>query len=296
MTNAFAPQTPIEQASMAIVWVHSGSIVRTGFFVSDDGYLVTHRDYMKSETVEIEIETDPKKLEEKKQNLRMAKRWLSNQEAKLQTTKEQLEQLQREAENETDPTLREQKQKDYEDAQSAFIRRQRFLVKKRSVYIDLEKEILASEAAMGGNDATAEEVNTYSIELKDGSIYRARVVATSVRYNLALLRVENCKSPFIEMLERSDTRPGMSVTVVADPRKLMAQNKHGAILGWAEEYVRTSASITHAESGGPLLADDGKWIGVAFYETNFPYQQGARVGYALVADEVMKEFGAFINQ
>ena len=295
MINAYDPQTPIDQAAIAVVAIHTGSKYRTGFFITDNGYLITHRDSLKSETVKSNVEMDPNKIEENRRTLKQAKRWLANQEANLKTAEEQLQQLKFQAENETEPVLREQKQQDYEKTRFDVARKKGFLVKKRNQYMRLEQNVEASRNAMAGGDTEAEYEETIRVELKGFSSYPARLVATSMRYNLALLKIDNCKSPIIEMLERDAVQKGMPVTVIGNPHKHEITRHTGTVVNFAGDFIKSSAFSSSYDSGGPLLTEDGRWIGVVFHRAPIGDRGDLQSGYALSADALMKEFEVYIN-
>lgn len=118
------------------------------------------------------------------------------------------------------------------------------------------------------------------------AIYRIQNSATSnsvvmgrdVVADVALLRVPVANAPALTYANsRTAVSPGDSVTIIGYPlgfdvqsvcRGVIRDNKgspdtfYSKIGGGFMESVLTDCSIYSGNSGGPLLADDGKWIGI----------------------------------
>ena len=120
-----------------------------------------------------------------------------------------------------------------------------------------------------------ENARSIMIALDDDRRLEARVVAWDERYDLAILRIEGLApgrpilQPFTDPIE-----VGMPVAVLghpyADLSRLMPQLR--GLLNWSltqgivgavsESWIQTDSAVNPGNSGGPLLAHDGRLLGV----------------------------------
>jgi S1-C subfamily serine protease len=113
-----------------------------------------------------------------------------------------------------------------------------------------------------------------AIELHDGRIFEARVIASSTRGDVALLRVEHPPPDLVPArLGDSDSlMTGDEVAVIGAPYGLAASLSVGYVSGRLRpgqtvsgvplEFIQTDARISQGNSGGPLLNRRGEVVGV----------------------------------
>lgn len=109
------------------------------------------------------------------------------------------------------------------------------------------------------------------VTLADGRVLPARVVGTDRKINLALLKIEGKKFPYLKLGRSRDIKVGSWAIAIGNPFGLTASPSWGIIsgrnrsgLGIApyEDMLQITAPINPGDSGGPLLDSRGEVIGI----------------------------------
>jgi serine protease Do len=134
-------------------------------------------------------------------------------------------------------------------------------------------------------DATQVEVVTL-----DGSRYKAKVVGTDKKTDLAVLRLEGNGAagfPHLSLGDSSETQVGDWVLAVGSPFGLQATVTAGIISAKArqigagpyDDFLQTDAAINPGNSGGPLVNMRGEVIGI----NTAIVRGGSGIGFAIPA-------------
>jgi S1-C subfamily serine protease len=133
--------------------------------------------------------------------------------------------------------------------------------------IDADGHILTNNHVVRG---TAE----LSVTLADKKRYRARILGTDPRNDLALIKIEaGRKLPFLKLGNSNDIQVGQKVLAIGNPFGLNGTLTTGVIssLGRTlepeqgralEDMIQTDCAINPGNSGGPLLDSDGSVVGI----------------------------------
>ena len=120
------------------------------------------------------------------------------------------------------------------------------------------------------NNHVVDHAKTVQVTTDDGAIYKAKVVGTDSKTDLALIKVESDKSfPFVKFADR-DPRVGDWVVAVGNPFGLGGTVTAGIVSargrdigsGPYDDYIQIDAPINKGNSGGPAFNMDGNVIGV----------------------------------
>ncbi len=128
--------------------------------------------------------------------------------------------------------------------------------------------------------------DTIRVVLADRREFDAKVVTTDARYDLALLHIDvgGEKFPFLEMRDSDSIEVGDVVLAIGNPFGLTQTVTSGIISALARSaggindsnfFIQTDAAINPGNSGGPLVALDGRLIGI---NTAIYSQSGGSVG------------------
>ncbi|MBN2014662.1 MAG: trypsin-like peptidase domain-containing protein [Candidatus Altiarchaeota archaeon] len=132
------------------------------------------------------------------------------------------------------------------------------------------------------------------VELYNGRKYRASVVAeSSTKIDLALLRIQGSDLglSFLEFEDVSNIKTGDKVYAIGNPlgqdlTKFTVTN--GIISGFREEksvyYIQTDAALNPGNSGGPLINNNGKVVGIV----NMGYIYAEGLSFAIRSDIVQQ--------
>ncbi len=154
------------------------------------------------------------------------------------------------------------------------------------------------------NYHVVEDVDDIRVTLSNGETTSAELVATRVRNDLALIKVNVAESlPTIPRGTSSDLMVGESVIAIGNAFGYVHTSTQGIIsalhrdvpVNESQEYhdlIQISAGINPGNSGGPLLNIDGEMIGV-----NVAVRVGAQqIAFAIPIDQVVEIVTEMIEQ
>jgi len=120
------------------------------------------------------------------------------------------------------------------------------------------------------NNHVVDHAKTVQVTTDDGATYKAKVVGTDAKTDLALIKVDADKSfPFVKFADR-DPRVGDWVVAVGNPFGLGGTVTAGIVSargrdigsGPYDDYIQIDAPINKGNSGGPAFNMEGNVIGV----------------------------------
>jgi serine protease Do len=109
------------------------------------------------------------------------------------------------------------------------------------------------------------------VTLKDGSKYKAKVLGTDERMDLAAIKIDaGHPLPFVKWADSSKAKVGDPVVAIGNPFGLSQTVTSGVISaedrnignGPFDSYLQVDASINRGNSGGPLFDANGDVVGV----------------------------------
>lgn len=165
--------------------------------------------------------------------------------------------------------------------------------------------IIDPEGYIVTNNHVIEGADEINVRLADNSLYKATVIGTDDKTDLALLKVEPERPlPALDWGNSDRLRVGDWVVAIGNPFGLGGTVTAGIVSarqrdinsGPYDDFIQTDASINRGNSGGPLFNLDGEVIGV---NTAIFSQTGGSVGigFAIPASlarnvtESLRQFG-----
>src|SRR5436190_16053787 len=112
------------------------------------------------------------------------------------------------------------------------------------------------------------------VKLKDGREFKAKVVGTDEKTDIAVLKIDATNLPVAQFANSDEVRVGQFAFAIGAPFKLDYTFTYGVISGKGRskliatggysisDYLQTDASINPGNSGGPLCDIDGKVVGM----------------------------------
>jgi S1-C subfamily serine protease len=148
-----------------------------------------------------------------------------------------------------------------------------------------------------------EEDRDHTAIMNDRSEFPIGVIATSDKYDLALILViTSRKTPYLITRDTLAMRPGERVFAVGSSVGLQSTVTDGVFTGLREKMsmgdrvIQFSAPINPGNSGGPLIDEEGRVIGVISWK--ILSKSGVSVtglGFAVPSGYLVEEFGAYMN-
>ena len=123
------------------------------------------------------------------------------------------------------------------------------------------------------NNHVVSKAKKIKVKLSDGSVYKAKVVGTDPKTDVALIKIKvgDKKVPVVELGDSDRIKVGQFVIAIGNPYGLnwtvthgiiSAKGRHGLGLNPIENFIQTDAAINPGNSGGPLCDIHGKVIGI----------------------------------
>lgn len=147
--------------------------------------------------------------------------------------------------------------------------------------IDRDGHIVTNQHVVSGG-------GTITVMLANGSEYRGRLVGADASTDLAVVRIDAPASALtpIELADSREVAVGDNVLAIGSPFGLDGTVTRGIVSALHRQMkapnnytiadaIQTDAAINHGNSGGPLLDDEGRVIGV---NTQIESESGGNVG------------------
>src|SRR3954471_2375986 len=124
------------------------------------------------------------------------------------------------------------------------------------------------------NFHVVEGADQIDVKLKDGREFRAKVVGTDEKTDIAVIKIDATNLPVAQLANSDEVRVGQFAFAIGAPFKLDYTFTYGVISGKGRskliatggysitDYLQTDASINPGNSGGPLCDIDGKVVGM----------------------------------
>jgi serine protease Do len=272
------PKNKIEEARIATVAIKSSIGVGSGFFITADGFLLTNKHVIAlGREAEVRIEETEKKLQE-------AIRQLEKEHNNILQVKRRLKNWEKHESY-------AEKRKSLNTWTMDYEKRKKVFLEKRQEFEDFKRK------------------TSYPLDLKiflvDDTEFPVSIVSTSYGYDLALLRLAGYRTPFIEPANVKGLSHGETLYAIGSPMGLNLRHTvtSGIFSGLREfkegpheagAYIQTNAQINKGNSGGPLITQEGKVIGINTWKFAGPKVEG--LGFAIPIDIALGEFETYLGK
>jgi len=285
LEDRFKPATEVDRAMLAVVTVKTAAGSGSGFFVSDDGYIVTNRHVVRPSTSTQARDTKAS-FGERKKRLDDFKAELKFEEDRLRENRMTIDEERDYAESgEASATYRAQYQRYVERYQKNMERYEEQVAK----YRILERQYREDKSEFGFTSSLTNFSRKFSITLKNGKSVNARLVRLSKDHDLALLKLDNCITPHLTLAAIRAPQQGTRVYAIGSPLGISDALTTGIVTKSEPEFLFTDTRILPGNSGGPLIDDSGQVLGV-----NTAIVSGQDVsdglGLAIYAEHIRSEF------
>ena len=298
LTEKLGPSTPIETANLAVVTIVTEAGYGSGFFVSDDGLIVTNRHVVRgSRTTDKKIRgkmsESVQRLQKLQTSLDQEKARLDNYKKKLDDYKNRFSQAVADSRNRVDPNQKAAVESELEQREQYFNQWYSDYASRKQNYQKALTEFKRNQREYNQTSQKLAAQTRFEVVLADGRRESAIFYRVSDNYDLALLKLDGYKTPYLRPQGDSELKLGQDVYAIGSPLKLNNTVTSGVISNSRGDFVQTNAEIYPGNSGGPLVTVDGLVVGVNTMKRITEKFEG--LGFAIKFSRVQDEFGNYLN-
>lgn len=139
--------------------------------------------------------------------------------------------------------------------------------------------IISDDGFIVTNNHVVDNADEINVTLNNRKTYKAKLIGGDPTYDLAVIKIEAEKLPFLIYGNSDEVRIGQWVLAIGYPLNLettvtagivsakarslgLNKDKTGNPGGAVESYIQTDAAVNMGNSGGALINTDGKLIGI----------------------------------
>jgi len=249
----FGGGTPVQQATLATVAIKAQSGEGAGFFIRDDGFILTNRHVVRP-TMEPGDE-EQRLFNEMERRLRTMETELAARRKRADGAASQLAELKRQGQGGS--------------AQSHALAREVAYFKSAAVELAAEVDegqrmLNKAKLDKSVKNSSAMVQNTFTIVLKDGEQLTARLIGVSEAHDLALLKLDGYRTPALPVAVQRFPGQGDAVYAIGNPLGVSDSVTSGRVTRLGSKQILTDVQLLPGNSGGPLVNEAGEVIAVNF--------------------------------
>lgn len=289
--DRYNPTGAVEKASIATVTVKTSMGTGSGFFITSNGYIITNKHVLRGDKNQLAnakkyINKIDSEAEKYKKLFAAEEKWLEKREKQLEEYKEKIDKL-------TYIPLKEAETEKYKIAYDNYLRRKENFSSQKQEFLSKFDSYSNAKDDYSYKVAVGALANNFTIIIKDGREFDVYLVAESEDADLALLKIDDIITPFIKPTMSSHTSQGQDVYAIGSPIGLRDSVSSGIISGYENGYIKTNAHIYPGNSGGPLITNDGKVIGINTLKMLTRNFEG--LGFAIPIEIAVSEFESYLS-
>ncbi|RME29173.1 MAG: DegQ family serine endoprotease, partial [Candidatus Zixiibacteriota bacterium] len=165
--------------------------------------------------------------------------------------------------------------------------------------------IVSEDGYILTNNHVVQDADSIWVRTYEGHRYRAKVIGTDPKTDIAVLQIDAKGLPHIEIGDSDDLQVGEMVLAIGSPMSenlaytvtqgiVSAKGRANVGLADYEDYIQTDAAINPGNSGGPLVDLDGKLVGLnaAIVSRSGGFQG---IGFAVPVNMAMRVMNSLIT-
>lgn len=292
------PKNMIERANMCSVYIKTVAGFGSGFFISDDGLIVTNRHVVRGsdrtkKEISKKIKDAGKQFDKLKNEMARRKKRIDKYEQKLARWWKEYGRYKKEARTESDKRHLKNYRRDLLEYEDELRMNKKQYRQVKEEYEQKLQEFSSKKNQYQQMRQEQEGQYKFTVTLADGTKMAALLYKISDSYDLALLKIKGAKTPYLLPAKKSDTALGDPVYAVGSPLNLTNSVTSGVLSSYRKDHIQTNAEIYPGNSGGPLITKDGRVIGVNTLKLVTEKFEG--LGFAIHIDLVFQEFARFLR-
>lgn len=256
----FPRRNAIESAAYATVAVKTTIGFGSGFFITNDGFIITNKHVLRGD--ENQRKTQEVNIDKFKAEVKKIENTFRTEEKEISDFKEHLKDVRKRIDSYSESSTRYKYLQQYKENIRRLRKWEKDYKKRKSEFNKQKDNISNTINNYTSNMTVADLSRTFTILLADNTELYAYLISESQDYDLALLKIDGYETDFLRPVDYRTIKWGTPVYAVGNPAKLRNSVAKGVISGFEGIYVKTDAKIYPGNSGGPLVTEDGKVLGI----------------------------------
>lgn len=294
LNEKYKPQTSVESATLAVVTIKSLMGSGSGFFVSDDCYLITNKHVVRP-TITKKWKQSEEELKDDKSDINEAKRYIADETERLEINKRKLAEHRDYIDGLLPGGYKNNEEAEYQFRLKRHNREKKELEEKILKTKNNERNFKKRDSSLSMDSSIANVTKSFKIIFKDNTKTRAKLIKLAKNEDLALLKIDRCKAPFLSLNQTIQPFQGMDIFAVGSPLGLKDHVTAGIITHIGDSGINTDAQILPGNSGGPLITTKGEVIGVNTLKVSRDNPNSEGFGVAIPAKVILQKFGSYIQ-
>jgi len=291
LSEKLPQRTRIEKAICATVAIKTPLGHGTGFFITDDGFILTNRHVVKGDARQ--FEKTKKNIEITRAKIKKIEKKIKKENADLKAAKQNLDQFKQLIEKQSSSSIKKINEQHYENNLEQYNEWAKDFKIRKKKFREWEKKTDKLISDYKYKKTISNLSRTFKIFLADNTEIDAALILISKKHDLALLKIDGYKTPLLKPANPFQFPPGKSVYAIGNPIKLRNSVSKGIISGFENNFIKTDAKIYPGNSGGPLITENGKVIGINTFKKLTKNYEG--LGFAISIKTALDEFKAPLN-
>ena len=291
LTEKYRPKSDIEKASLSTVTIKTSIELGSGFFINENGYILTNKHVLRGD------ETQMKKTEEfiarVDDRIDDDEATIADAENRLRRMRSDLDDYKASIDRMTNPNAQIIAMQNYRSQSAQYDFYEAQLRKRKNEFEEKISKYRQEKGEFTKKARMAKHDRQFIVILKDKTELEANLVSVSNDHDLALLKIDGCKSPYIQSGAQNQLIQGMRVFAIGSPLGVGDSVSSGVISGYDNDYIRTDAKIYPGNSGGPLITADGKVIGINTLKVINKKFEG--MGFAIPVRRAFQQFNKYLK-
>jgi len=284
-------RSPVEAATAATVAVKGGLGYGSGFFVSTDGYILTNKHVIR--TTKHQEKQESQVFNRVDGRIATLQKQFTTEKTRLDKYAADLKQLKSLADRERDSGRKRSYKSEYTYRLKKYETWKTDYNQRRKKFDAQKREYRNKQADYRYKKSVANLSQSFTIILADKTELNARLVAISSTHDLALLKLDGYKTPALQQFNSRALVPGGPLYAIGSPARLNNSVTAGIFSGYEKGFVQTNAQIYPGNSGGPLVTQTGRVVGINTFKQLTRKYEG--LGFAIPIERAYQEFSRYLK-
>lgn len=294
LTKKYSPKSDIQRATLAVAQVKSQLGSGSAFFVSDDCYLITNKHVIRPAEGKAWDKTQ-QKIKKNESSFKASRQQINDEKERLKINKERLDEYRQYIDKLIPGANKRIEEKEYALLAKRYKHEKEKYDEVSKTFAEQERVFKKQQSDFNFSSSLANTAQSFEIILKDNTKTQANLIKVSESADLALLKINACKSPHLKFARSGNVSQGVAVYAIGSPLGLRDQLTKGTITRVSHSGVYTDAQILPGNSGGPLVTQEGEVVGVNTLKVSQSTALGEGFGIAIPVREIKANFGSYLK-